>query len=152
MDWNTQLTVLGEILLAMVLGGVIGFEREAADKPAGLRTHMLIAGAATLMVFLGSVIIAAYGSGLENNLVSSDPIRVIEAIIVGISFLGAGTIVRQGGKHVYGLTTAGTVLFTASIGVAVALQQFAVAIGGTFMMLIVLRVVAGLERRIWGQE
>lgn len=146
MNLNLQVVILGEILLAMLLGGVIGFEREVARKPAGLRTHMLVSGAAALLVALGNLIVRSFDVDAPIQHLTSDPIRVLEAVIVGISFLGAGTIFRRkSGDEVEGLTTAASILFTAGIGVSVALSQFILAIGSTGMILIVNRVLGRLE-------
>lgn len=135
----------------MLLGSIIGFNREMANKPAGLRTHMFVAGAAALMVSLGDIIISH--SGIETSLISSDPIRILEAILTGISFLGAGTILRQqGGDQVEGLTTAASLLFAAGIGAGVALQQFVLAIGVTVLAIIVLSGVHELERLFWKNQ
>ncbi len=167
MDWNdlwqwlvtlsdpllqdTQVRILGEVLLAMALGGLIGIEREMADKPAGFRTHMLIAGSAALLVGLGDALLNSFilntpadgvGAGIR-----SDPIRIVEAIITGISFLGAGTIFRRTeADAVQGLTTASTILLCAALGICVALRQFLLAVGVTVLALIVLRGLKFLER------
>src|SRR5688500_6795298 len=89
---TSQLRIVLEVTIAMPLGAVIGYDREALDKPAGLRTHMLVAGAAALFVGLGTIIIEVYQDALSARGIQPDPIRVFEAIITGISFLGAGNI------------------------------------------------------------
>lgn len=137
-----QIQILLYILLAMFLGGLIGLERELAKKPAGLRTHMLVAGAATLLVGLGDPIIQQMD--VSNEMLRSDPIRIVEAVVTGISFLGAGTIIR-GREEVEGLTTAASLLFVASIGIATALSQFILAVSLTLLLLLILRVVKWLE-------
>ncbi|MEJ2054900.1 MAG: MgtC/SapB family protein [Calditrichaceae bacterium] len=101
-----QLQILGQVALAMLLGALIGFDREFSKKPAGLRTHMLVAGAAGLIVKLAELAIIQFEgiSGLES--LRFDPIRVFVAVVTGVSFLGAGTIIRQGqDNRVEGLTT-----------------------------------------------
>jgi putative Mg2+ transporter-C (MgtC) family protein len=146
MDWNNDLAVLGKLVLAIILGGLIGFERELAQKPAGLRTHMLVAGAAMLLVAWGNIMVAEFK--LRENL-NTDPIRIIEAIIVGISFLGAGTIVKgRGEEPVQGLTTAASILFTAVIGIGVALGQFVITLGATALILFINRGLGYLEQRL----
>jgi len=143
-----QWYALGEILLAMILGGAIGFEREVADKPAGLRTHMLVGGSAALLVVLGSFLLETYNARFTSELIRADPNRIIEAIIVGISFIGAGTIFRsEKGDQVEGLTTAASILFTAGIGIAVALRQLGIALGGTVLLLAVMRILGYVEHR-----
>ncbi|MCB0109180.1 MAG: MgtC/SapB family protein [Caldilineaceae bacterium] len=140
-----QLEILGSVIIAMILGGIIGFEREHADKPAGLRTHMLVAGAATLLVSLGSALVATVE--INPSLIRSDPIRIVEAIITGISFLGAGTIMRRRGDgNVEGLTTAASLLFVAGIGIAVGTDQYVTAVGMTILGLIVLYPVNALTK------
>jgi putative Mg2+ transporter-C (MgtC) family protein len=142
-----QIQILGRVALAMILGAAVGLEREVKDKPAGLRTHMLVAGAAAFLVALSDVAIQRFNVDLGSGLVRSDPIRVIEAVITGISFLGAGTILRhKGSDHVEGLTTAASLLFVAALGICVALSQVLLAIGVTALVLVTLRGV-GLLRR-----
>ena len=149
MNWPAQLAILAEVFLAMLLGGVIGIERTTANKPAGFRTHMLVAGAAALLVGLSDALIHRFSPGAYTELIESDPIRVIQAIIAGISFLGAGTIFRHPKKqHVEGLTTAASLLFSGAIGICVALRQFVLAVAVTVLTLIVLRGVELIERRI----
>jgi len=153
MDWNLEIVALGEILLAMALGGLVGFERELARKPAGLRTHMLVCGSAALLVTLGNAIVNSFDARAPLQNLQSDPIRVIEAIIVGISFLGAGTIFRRGkANDVEGLTTAASILFTAGLGIAVALSQFLLAIGGTILLLFVNRFLGLVEVRFFSEK
>jgi putative Mg2+ transporter-C (MgtC) family protein len=152
MSWNMQLFALVEIVVAMFLGGMIGFEREMAKKPAGLRTHMLVAGGAALLVALGNVIVLSFGRNIPTDNLRSDPIRIIQAIIVGISFLGAGTIFqREKGEQIEGLTTSASILFTAGVGIAVALQQFLLAISSTILLLLITRILGVIENRIWNQ-
>lgn len=141
-----QIDVIGEVVLAMFLGGLIGFERELAGKAAGLRTHMMMAGSAALLVALGDVMILRYASSGEVS--PSDPIRIVEAVVTGVSFLGAGMIFRRGDAEVHGLTTATGVLLTAGIGICVALEQMVLAVGITLITMLILRGLVWLERRI----
>lgn len=141
-DTLQQLQNLLLILLAMILGAPVGLEREIAHKPAGLRTHMLVAGGAALLVMLSDVVLTFFSLREGNNNINADPVRVIEAIITGISFIGAGTIIQSGRQQsVEGLTTATSVLFVAAIGIAVALHQFVLAIGSTVIVLASLRFI-----------
>jgi putative Mg2+ transporter-C (MgtC) family protein len=131
----------------MMLGGLIGIEREIKDKPAGLRTHMLMAGAGALLVILGRLTVGELSVQVGNNLVESDPVRIIGAVITGVSFLGAGTIIRRSrNRQVEGLTTAASLLVTATIGMCVALSQWVVAVGVTSLVLITLAGVGRVER------
>ena len=147
-NWWMQFEIIGEVALAMLLGGIIGFEREIADKPAGFRTQMLVAGSAALLVGLGDAMLRRFTA--DNSIhASSDPIRIVEAIITGISFLGAGTIFRRDrSEQVEGLTTAASILLSAAVGISIALRQFVLAIGVTVLALIVLRGMAIVEKRL----
>ncbi|HWQ32064.1 MAG TPA: MgtC/SapB family protein [Blastocatellia bacterium] len=149
MEWNHQLQIMAEVGLAIVLGGLIGLERELADKPAGLRTHMLVAGAAALLTGVGYSLVAEFHPDPSNTSIRSDPLRLIEAIITGISFLGAGTIIRrQESEHIEGLTTAASLLFSGMLGICVALRLFPLAISVTLLTLIILRGVRVIEKRL----
>jgi putative Mg2+ transporter-C (MgtC) family protein len=149
-DFTTELFVLGKLLLAVVLGGLVGFEREMAARPAGLRTHMLVAATATLLVVLAQRLVVAFTPA---GVVTHDPVRVIEAIIVGISFLGAGTIFRSqaGGEPVQGLTTAASVLFTAVLGIGVALETYVLVVGATVLILFINYGLGRLEAWLAGR-
>lgn len=139
-----QLEVVGYVILAMVLCAFVGIEREMADKPAGFRTHMLVGGAAALLVKLSGIIIDTLP--VSSSLIQVDPIRVMEAIIAGVSFLGAGTIFRRTDKDTTeGLTTAASLLFVAGVGVSVATGQLVLAVCVTAMALLVLRGAGWLQ-------
>jgi len=140
-----ELEAIGLVIGASILAGLIGLEREASEKPAGFRTHMLVGGAAALLVILGRELLASFEDlpGTESFL-RADPIRIIEAIIVGVSFIGAGTILKVEDRHrVRYLTTAASILFSAGVGIAVALKQFYLAI---FVVLTVLAITFLLGR------
>jgi putative Mg2+ transporter-C (MgtC) family protein len=142
-----------KVLGAILLGGLIGLERELAAKPAGLRTHMLVAGAASLMVLWGDVMIRMYSTESPDSAliraIQADPIRIMEAIITGISFLGAGTIIFKNQKEsVEGLTTAASILFAAAIGIGVALNQYLLSIILTFVVIIILFSLSYIEKFI----
>jgi putative Mg2+ transporter-C (MgtC) family protein len=146
MGWLGELQIIGEVALAIFLGGIIGFEREAANKPAGFRTHMLVAGAAALLVGLSDALIDNFDTDSAPSFISFDPIRLIQGIIIGISFIGGGTIIRDARtQRVEGLTTAASLLLTGGIGIAVALRQFVVAVGITLLTIVVLRVLIAVE-------
>jgi len=145
--YQIQFQILAYVGLAMLLGAAIGLEREIEDKPAGLRTHMLVAGAAALLVALSDVMIKHFDMALGSELVRSDPTRIIQAVITGVSFLGAGTIIRHSStRQVEGLTTAASILFAATMGVCVALSQLVLAVGVTVLVLVTLRGVGFVER------
>jgi putative Mg2+ transporter-C (MgtC) family protein len=145
MEWR----MLADIGLAMLLGGVIGFEREVSDKPAGFRTHMLVAGAAALLVALAAVLVAQSIDSPAADAITADPIRILQAIVIGVSFLGAGTIIRGQRPHdVTGLTTGASLLMCSGIGAAVAARHYVLAIGLTALVVLVLWLVGHLERRL----
>lgn len=131
-----------KVFYAIFLGGLMGLERELAAKPAGLRTHMLVAGASALLVILGDIMIQHYSTSAAGQVIQADPIRIMEAIITGISFLGAGTIIfKSRNQSVEGLTTAASILFAAAIGITVALQQYILA---TILTVIAIVILFGL--------
>ena len=123
-----ELDVVLRLIIAALIGGLIGYERERAEKPAGFRTHLLVCVGAALLT-----IISVYGFGA-----SSDPSRVAAGIVVGIGFLGAGTILR-GEREVIGLTTAATVWVVAAIGMALGLGLYLVAAVTAVIAFIALR-------------
>jgi putative Mg2+ transporter-C (MgtC) family protein len=122
LDWEFALHGLRVVGVAGLLTGLVGLEREYARKPAGLRTHMLVGIAAASFMLLGQNAVAHYAEEQAPSLVEADPVRVIQSIVLGISVLGAGTILHNGGE-VEGLTTAASVLLAAAIGIAVANEQ-----------------------------
>lgn len=148
LDTVSELRALGEVALAMVLGGLIGLEREMAAKPAGFRTHMLVAGAAALLMGLGGELIGRYAliSG-SSGVVRTDPIRILQAIVTGIAFLGAGTIIRREESRVEGLTTAGSIFMAGILGICVAVHRLVLAFGVTILTLVLLRTMSSLERK-----
>ena len=146
-NYAEQLSILAQLVLAMVLGGLIGLDREAAEKPAGLRTHILVAGASALLVSLGELVVEQLAGELGTVVIRGDPIRIIAAIITGVSFLGAGTIIRQSSNGgVKGLTTAASLLFVSVIGITVSLSEWFVAIAATILVLVILRLIPTLEQ------
>ncbi|MFP5352979.1 MAG: MgtC/SapB family protein [Actinomycetota bacterium] len=111
------------VLAAIVLGGLVGFEREFSDQPAGFRTHILVSLGAMLFTVVG-----AYGvSEFAADDINFDPTRVAAQVVSGIGFLGAGAILREG-LNVKGLTTAAALWVTAAIGVAVGLGYWSGAV------------------------
>jgi len=94
--YQRQLQILGDVALAMLLGAVLGFERQIAHEPAGLRTYLMVAGAAALLVVLSDLIVRHFDVKIGQSVMQSEPLRVIEAVITGVSFLGAGAIIRRG--------------------------------------------------------
>ncbi len=140
-----QLGLLGRLLLAAVLGGIVGFEREIAGKPAGLRTNLLICVGSALFTEL-SVEITRFSAGSGPG-PRPDPGRIAAQIVTGIGFLGAGTILRSHGR-ISGLTTAATVWVVAAIGVAVGARAFAAAVGTTVLVMFSLSLLGRMERYV----
>ena len=135
----SELQILLDVVIASILAGIVGIEREIGQKPAGFRTHMIIGGASALLISMGQVLVLHFKQLPEvAQLIQTDPIRIIEAIIVGISFIGAGTILKsQSDQRVRYLTTAASVLFAAGIGMSVALHHYVLAVGVTIIILLV---------------
>lgn len=145
--WQLELAVLARVAVAIVLGGIIGFERELGRHAAGLRTHMLIAGAAALIVGLGHLLASDFADQRFRDLVRIDPVRLIEAIVAAVGFVGAGTIIkRRDDDAVAGLTTAASLLMGAAIGIAAGAGHFVLATGATLISLLVLAALRVLER------
>ncbi len=135
-----RLDLLGSLLLAALLGGVVGLEREWSGKPAGFRTNLLICVGAALLTEL-SVAVAVSAAPDTTN---ADPARIAAQIVSGIGFLGAGTIIQSRGT-VVGLTTAATLWVVAAIGMAVGLHAYTEAIGTTVLVVAALLLLGRLE-------
>ncbi len=109
--WREEMGVLLQALVALVLGGLLGWEREAAGKWAGFRTHMFVCLASMLFVRLGQALIADSAGQVGAAEIRADPVHIIAAIATGVSFLGAGTIFRDPDREAArGLTTAASLL------------------------------------------
>lgn len=148
---SEELDILLKVVAAVAMGGIIGLEREIAKKPAGIRTHMFVAGAAALVMGISTVLINEFNSTFGN--VQSDPVRVIEAVIVGISFIGAGTVLKSEKDHnVYYLTTAASILMAAGIGLTIALEMYLLAIGLTITVVLVNAAVGSIESKYLGKQ
>jgi putative Mg2+ transporter-C (MgtC) family protein len=145
-----ELALLGKVIVASLLGGLVGLEREFADKPAGLRTHMLVGATSAFLVILAYQAVNVLSA---EEYLRTDPIRMIEAIVVGISFLGAGTILKNTGQKdadVEGLTTSASILSVAAVGIAVGLNNYILAVGVTVWNLFInwgLKYVISLKQR-----
>ena len=123
-----ELEMVLRVLLAMVLGGILGFQRGQAEKPAGLRDLILICAGAALFT-----VVSVYGFGI------TDQARVAAGIVTGIGFLGAGVILRRDDSNVViGLTTAATIWITAGIGMAAGSGMYILAVAVTVMVFLVL--------------
>jgi putative Mg2+ transporter-C (MgtC) family protein len=124
------------LVLAVVLAGVLGWDREEKDRPAGLRTYMLVALAAALFTVLTFEIFETVTS--KNPDGSSDPIRIIEAVTAGVAFLAAGTII-QGRTTVHGITTGAGMWMAGALGVAVGAGHYLLAIFAALLSFSILR-------------
>lgn len=130
--------VIIRLVAAALLGALVGIQRESTRKPAGLRTHMLVSLATAAFV------ISCSSVGMSSDGLS----RVIQGIVTGIGFIGAGSILKLGEQHeIRGLTTAASVWMTAAIGITVGLGSLGIAIMVTILALIIL-ALEGLERRV----
>jgi putative Mg2+ transporter-C (MgtC) family protein len=130
--WLIDSSVLFRLALAVLLGGVIGMEREKHGRPAGFRTHIVVCLGATMMI-VGSEYYQAFG---DPGTVF-DPNRMAAGIITGIGFLGAGAIMREE-NMVRGLTTAGCIWFVAGLGIVIGKGLFPLALWGTLLVFIML--------------
>jgi putative Mg2+ transporter-C (MgtC) family protein len=145
--WRHETHVLVQAVVALCFGGMLGWEREAAGKWAGFRTHMFVCLASMLFVRLGQLLISDSAAHVTPVAIRADPVHIIAAIATGVSFLGAGTIFRDPERETArGLTTAASLLATASIGVAVAIDRYLIASGVTLLSLFVLHTLRKLER------
>ena len=144
---QTELELLGRLLVAALFTGAIGWERETAHKSAGLRTHVLVGVASCLFVVLGISVSTGFPGGQGS--VRIEPFALIQSVAVGIGFLGAG-IVRIGneGKRPQGLTTAASIWAAAAIGLGAGFGKYILVGGATLILLIVLRAVERLEERV----
>src|SRR5215813_6250924 len=135
-DKRQLMRVIIRLIAAILLGAIVGFQREKAHKPAGLRTHMLVS--------LGTAVFVIAGSGIGMSLDGIS--RVIQGIVTGIGFIGAGSILKlTAAQDVKGLTTAAGIWMTAAIGVAVGLGTLGLALISTVITVIVLFLLRRIE-------
>ncbi|XHH09536.1 MAG: MgtC/SapB family protein [Candidatus Bathyarchaeia archaeon] len=131
MDTILSVETLAGLLLAVLLGGLVGWEREKSSRPAGLRTHMLVC----LGSFLFTLVSLSF---------SSDPARIAAGIVAGIGFIGAGTIWGQKDK-IQGITTAASLWITAAIGLAIGVEDYPLAVVAAIIVFIILIVKRPLK-------
>ena len=148
MDWMTFLNLLEEfntvsvivrIFLAMLLGGLIGMEREKSRRPAGFRTHILVCVGACMTALIGLYVWNIMGD-------ITDPMRISAQVISGIGFLGVGTILVKENDHITGLTTAAGLWTTAAIGIACGYGFYIAAFVGTLVVAITAAILFKLEK------
>jgi len=133
--------VVVKLVLAVVLGGIIGLEREFSQKPAGLRTNILICAGSTMMMALSGIMLGGAPLG------SADSLRIAAGVITGMGFIGAGTIIQAHG-HVHGLTTASTLWAVAGLGLVIGAGYYAIAVIYTVILVITLVAFPLIERLI----
>ncbi len=136
---SLYLEILVRLLLAGILGGIVGFEREHTHRPAGFRTHILVCVGAALVMITSEFIFERY-----KMVTNVDPARLGAQVISGIGFLGAGTIIRDG-FNVKGLTTAASLWAVSCVGIAVGIGFYAGAILATVLIFITLIVLKKME-------
>ena len=138
-DVRQMVSLVSRLLTAMILGALVGAQREQFGKPAGLRTHILVAMGAALFV------LAPLEAGMELDGIS----RAIQGIVTGIGFIGAGAILKlQEKREVEGLTTAAGVWMTAAIGIAAGLGRLGLALVSTILTWITLSALQKIEARM----
>jgi putative Mg2+ transporter-C (MgtC) family protein len=136
---------LGRLLLALFAGAILGWEREAQDKPAGLRTHMMVSFGAAIFMVLSMDFVNDLPEGYGPL---PDPLRVLQGIVGGVGFLGAGTII-QSRTGVQGITTAATIWLAAAIGAAAGMGYYAITIASVILALATLVLFGILEAHLF---
>ena len=134
------------ILGALIAGGLIGYEREYRSRPAGLRTHTLVALASALLM-LAAVHQVRWMSDTPMEVVRIDPVRMAHGVLTGVGFLCGGVIFQQRGS-VHGLTTAASLWITSALGVLFGIGLFGLAIGGAVLTLVVLSAARFLDKTL----
>ncbi|WP_265458234.1 MgtC/SapB family protein [Enterococcus sp. HY326] len=141
----TIVEIIFRLLLAMVIGGSVGYERQYANRPAGMRTHIMVCMGATIIALIQVEIAAqALNDALANpelsGVIRSDQARLIAQVVSGIGFLGAGTIIVTK-QNVLGLTTAASLWAVAGVGIAVGMGYYAIAISSFVAIIIALTLI-----------
>ncbi|HKY96907.1 MAG TPA: MgtC/SapB family protein [Gemmatimonadaceae bacterium] len=141
-----ELELMLRLLAAALFTGLVGWERETARKSAGLRTHVLVGLASALFVVVGLSVSDAFMDVSPN--VRIEPLSLIQAVAVGIGFLGSGIVrLKSNSDRPQGLTTAASIWAAAGLGLACGFGKYVIAGGTTLLLLIVLRGIQHLERR-----
>ncbi|MDV3468537.1 MgtC/SapB family protein [Stenotrophomonas sp. C3(2023)] len=149
MELSADVSILLRVAAAMLFGAVLGIEREMGKHAAGLRTHMLIAGAAALIVGLGDSVAEHFQQERYRDLMQVDPVRLIEAVVACVGFVAAGTILRGSRDgEVSGLTTASSLIMASAIGIAVGIGKYVLAFGVCLLCVMVLTLMRRIERRL----
>ena len=140
-------TVFGKLLIAAVLGGIIGWEREKRGRPAGLRTHLLLCVGVALMMLVSEHIFVNYQSYKSDSVLRIDPARIAAQVVTGVGFLGAGTIMTFRAS-VRGLTTAASLWIVSGIGMAVGCGFILPAVFTTIIAITTLILLPKAEREM----
>jgi len=140
-------TVLGKLLIAAILGGIIGWERHRRGRPAGLRTHLLVCIGVTLMMLVSEHIFVKYQGYKNDSILRIDPARIAAQVVTGIGFLGAGTIMRSRAS-IRGLTTAASLWVVAGIGLAVGSGFILPAVFTTVIAIAILTLNSIVEKKM----
>jgi len=151
-SWALDGAVIARLLVAALLGGLVGVEREASDQPAGLRTHIAVALGAALFGVISTIGFLEFDRPRNQSTMQADVSRVASNVAVGIGFLGAGVIFRQGGS-IRNLTTGASLWTVAAIGLAAGVGDIAtagVATGVLLVSLVLLRPIRTFIRRRLG--
>ena len=136
----TYLAIILRITAAVILGGIIGLEREMKNRAAGLRTYILVCVGACLVMLTNQYIYQSFGTG--------DPVRMGAQVVSGIGFLGAGTIIVTKRSQIKGLTTAAGLWATAGMGLALGIGLYEAAIVGTLAIIIVITLMQRMDNRM----
>ena len=145
---NEQIQLIFQLLLVVIFGGLIGFEREWKRKEAGLQTYTLVTLGACVFTIISSQLFNFFG---DKTGLGFDPSRIILAVATGIGFIGAGAIFRRE-NHTEGITTAAGLWAVAGIGVAVGAKLYFLALMATFFTLLVLIIYGELEKKFIGKR
>jgi len=134
-----EVSIVVRLVLATIMGGIIGMERGATKHAAGLRTFMLVCLGACLAQIIDMRCVMTFGIG--------DPLRLAQGVINGIGFLGVGTIIITGRSHIKGLTTAATLWTTAVLGISIGSGYLFSSVITFILIMIVIKAMAGISRR-----
>lgn len=132
-----------KLLVAVLVGGLIGLERESVRRPAGFRTHILVCVASALIMDMNLLV--------AKEFVNADPMRLGAQVISGMGFLGAGTILKEGAT-VSGLTTAAGLWAVACLGLVIGAGYYLLAVFAALLMLLTLKTFSQLERKYSGRK
>ena len=136
----THLAIVLRILAAVIIGGILGLERGMKNRPAGLRTYMLVCVGACVIMLTNQYIYQSFGAG--------DPVRMGAQVVSGIGFLGAGTIIVTRRNQIKGLTTAAGLWSAAGVGLALGIGFYEAAIMGTVAVFVVITLLQKMDNRL----